>query len=227
MAMLLLAPSVPLVFMGEEFAATTPFLYFCDFKGDLADAVREGRRKEFAAFEKFSISPGRGPGRGSQEIPDPNDQQTFLSSQLDWASLLCKDNAASFEHFRALLKLRATHIVPRLAKGEAHGKYAFSAPGMVAVDWTLGDGSGLWMRANLADTANECWVPNARLLHVEGSAPVTPAAKVAPAAPVTPAKAGAQGNWTPAFAGVTKDAGATSGASVTRIAPWSAAWWVA
>jgi maltooligosyltrehalose trehalohydrolase len=203
MAMLLLSPSVPLVFMGEEFGATTPFLYFCDFQGELADAVRDGRRKEFASFEKFSLSPGRGPGRGSEAIPDPNDPKTFVSSQLDWASVLRKEHAASLEHFRALTHLRTLHIVPRLAKGPVHGKFVSSKPGYVAVDWAMGDGSRLWLRANLADTSNECWVPNARLLHVEG---VAPAANVAAA---------------------TSAPGAASGARQTKVAPWSAAWWIA
>jgi maltooligosyltrehalose trehalohydrolase len=169
MAMLLLAPSVPLVFMGEEFAATTPFLYFCDFQGELADAVREGRRKEFASFSRFADEKAR------EAIPDPNDPKTFTASKLDWSSLGRKEHAAALEHFRALLKLRAAHIVPRLANGKAHGKFASSAPGLVAVDWTLGDGSMLWLRANLADSSSECFVPKGRLLHVQGSAPVAPA----------------------------------------------------
>src|SRR5689334_4486368 len=46
-AVLLLAPSPPLLFMGEEFGATTPFLFFCDFSPDLAEKVRQGRREEF------------------------------------------------------------------------------------------------------------------------------------------------------------------------------------
>jgi malto-oligosyltrehalose trehalohydrolase len=205
MAMLLLAPSVPLVFMGEEFGARTPFLYFCDFHGELAQAVREGRRREFAAFSRFADEQARA------AIPDPNDADTFAASKLDWASLEHKEHAAALEHFRHLLQVRSKHIVKWLANGEPHGTYAASAPGMVAVDWTLGDGARLWLRANLADTSNECVIPRARLLHVEGSAPHT----AAPGKPlVARSGAGPQGDWPPAFAGATK------------LAPWSAAWWI-
>jgi maltooligosyltrehalose trehalohydrolase len=171
-AMLLLAPSIPLVFMGDEFAARTPFLYFCDFEGELATAVREGRRREFASFARFAGEEAR------SRIPDPNDARTFAASRLDWASAARPDHAAALDHFRRLAGLRASTIVPRLAKGEAHGTYASSAPGYVSVDWTLGDGSRLHLRANLADGACECAAPIARLLHVEGSAPS--AGRIAP-----------------------------------------------
>ncbi len=77
-ATLLLSPSVPMLFMGEEFAASTPFLYFCDFQGELATAVREGRRREFASFERFADEAAR------ERIPDPNAIETFESSKLDW-----------------------------------------------------------------------------------------------------------------------------------------------
>src|SRR5262249_175864 len=70
MEILLLAPSPPLLFMGEEFGATSPFLFFCDFQGDLARAVTGGRRNEFSAFEKFK-SPGL-----HDQIPHPNAEST-------------------------------------------------------------------------------------------------------------------------------------------------------
>ena len=72
-AILLLSPHVPLLFMGEEWAASTPFLFFCDFQGDLAEAVRDGRRREFAAF--FDRV---------EDVPDPLDETTFVRSRLDW-----------------------------------------------------------------------------------------------------------------------------------------------
>ena len=76
LAILLLAPTVPMLFMGEEWGSRAPFPFFCDFKGDLADAIRKGRRKEFAgAYEKYG-----------DEIPDPLDPVTLQSSVLDWES---------------------------------------------------------------------------------------------------------------------------------------------
>ena len=71
LACVLLAPPPPLLFMGEEFAASSPFLFFCDFTGDLAEAVTEGRRREFGRFERF-----RDPA-SQQLIPDPNKPSTF------------------------------------------------------------------------------------------------------------------------------------------------------
>ncbi|MHB8760640.1 MAG: malto-oligosyltrehalose trehalohydrolase, partial [Thiobacillus sp.] len=77
-AILLLAPSVPMLFMGEEFGAKTPFQFFCDFGGELRDAVTQGRRREFRKFARFA-DPG-----AQAAIPDPNRSETFLASKLDW-----------------------------------------------------------------------------------------------------------------------------------------------
>src|SRR5581483_11017043 len=80
-AVLLLAPSPPLLFMGEEFGAKTPFLFFCDFGPDLAPKVTVGRRSEFARFAEFSSV------ESQSKIPDPSSPGTFQASKLDWASL--------------------------------------------------------------------------------------------------------------------------------------------
>src|SRR5690606_14174365 len=79
-AVTLLAPSVPLLFMGEEWAARDPFYFFCDFSGDLADAIRNGRRREFEHFPDFRDSATR------ERIPDPGAPETFHQSRLDWAA---------------------------------------------------------------------------------------------------------------------------------------------
>ncbi len=76
--MLLLAPAIPLLFMGEEWAASTPFLFFSDFGPELAAAVTEGRRKEFAAWAAFSDPATR------ERIPDPQDPATMRASILRW-----------------------------------------------------------------------------------------------------------------------------------------------
>ena len=70
-AVLLLAPSPPMLFMGEEWEAPQPFPYFCDFEPELAAKVREGRKREFARFEKF-----RDKG-GLAALPDPTSLETF------------------------------------------------------------------------------------------------------------------------------------------------------
>jgi maltooligosyltrehalose trehalohydrolase len=72
--LLLLAPHLPLLFMGEEYGETRPFPFFCSFLDpQLADAVRNGRRAEFAEF------------RWQGEIPDPQDEATFQSAKLTWS----------------------------------------------------------------------------------------------------------------------------------------------
>src|SRR5690606_38208001 len=75
--MLLLAPQVPLLFMGEEWGAREPFLFFCDLGAELRDAVRDGRRREFAAFPAFADPAARA------RIPDPTAASTFAASRLD------------------------------------------------------------------------------------------------------------------------------------------------
>ncbi len=74
LATLLLSPHIPLLFMGEEYGETNPFLFFTDFHGDLAKAVREGRTREFEGHA----------GHEGEDVPDPNDPETFTRSQLDW-----------------------------------------------------------------------------------------------------------------------------------------------
>jgi maltooligosyltrehalose trehalohydrolase len=163
-AALLLAPSIPLLFMGEEFGARTPFLYFCDFAGDLARAVREGRRKEFAAFERFADPKVR------EGIPDPGAEKTFLDSKLPWDTITEVHSLTWLDHYKALLALRAREIAPRIAKG-ATGTFETVGETGVAVDWTLGDGSRLHLRANFGEAPVAYERPPGNLLHLEGEPP--------------------------------------------------------
>src|SRR5205823_431831 len=75
-ALLLLAPETPLLFMGQELAASSPFQYFTDHEPELGRLVTEGRRREFRSFAAFAEQPER--------VPDPQDEATFRRSQLDW-----------------------------------------------------------------------------------------------------------------------------------------------
>ncbi len=142
-AILLLSPHIPMLFMGEERGETRPFLFFTDFHGELADAVRQGRRREFAKFAAFA---GAGQRRA---IPDPNAVSTFEACKLDWD---VGEDGASAEWLaltRSLLSLRRHFIVPLLyeAGGNA-GRVHLGDEGVVAVDWTFG-GVTLQLRANL------------------------------------------------------------------------------
>src|SRR5262249_27066716 len=95
-ALVLTAPFVPLLFQGEEWGATTPFLYFTDHEDPaLGRAVSEGRRREFAAF-----------GWAPEAVPDPQAPETFLASRLDWDEPARAPHAAVLEWYRALLRLR-------------------------------------------------------------------------------------------------------------------------
>jgi maltooligosyltrehalose trehalohydrolase len=145
-AALLLAPQVPLLFMGEEWDASTPFLYFCDFHGELADAVRQGRRQEFARFAAYSDAAARA------HIPDPNDAATFAACVLRRAERDEPARAARLAATRALLALRHRHLAPRLAHRSLGGTYSADA-GLLQVHWVLGDGALWHLALNLRDAA--------------------------------------------------------------------------
>ncbi|HKX52625.1 MAG TPA: malto-oligosyltrehalose trehalohydrolase [Nitrosospira sp.] len=144
-AIYLLAPSIPMLFMGEEFAAKSPFLFFCDFGRDLREAVTQGRRKEFARFTHFGQTV-------AQMIPDPNAAQTFRDSKIDWDSLNDEAHSAWLEYYSSLIKLRKKVIVPRLRgmKGNS-AHYELFAPNCLRVCWQLGDASTLRLLANFSD----------------------------------------------------------------------------
>ncbi|MGH8190798.1 MAG: malto-oligosyltrehalose trehalohydrolase, partial [Rhodanobacteraceae bacterium] len=107
-AIWLLAPTVPLFFMGQEWAARQPFLFFCDYHGELADAVREGRRREFSKFAAFADPEAR------ERIPDPNAEATFAASVLDWNAAAGSDGQRHLEFVRDLLRIRRQEIQPWL-----------------------------------------------------------------------------------------------------------------
>ncbi len=147
-AILLLAPSPPLLFMGEEWGALEPFPFFCDFGADLAALVRDGRRREFAAFPQFRDDAARG------RIPDPGAEETFASAVLRWEALERPAHAARLRLHRELLALRQREIVPRLRglRGGA-GRYACLGARALHVRWRLGDGAALSLCCNLGDAA--------------------------------------------------------------------------
>ena len=166
MACLLLAPSPPLLFMGEEFGAETPFLFFCDFGPELESKVRDGRRSEFAKFVQFSSPQARA------RIPDPNRLTTFATSRLDWASLEQPQHLEWLQFHRELLACRRNEIVPRIAKIRT-GTAQFQVVGekAVSVDWPFIGGGGLHLRANFA--AKEIGITQrfeGRLLYSTGNA---------------------------------------------------------
>lgn len=143
-AILLLAPSPPLLFMGEEFGADTPFLFFCDFEKDLAAAVTAGRRSEFAHFKAFSDPAKR------DQIPDPSSPTTLEASRLNWNEIEQEPHAEWLRFHRQLLKLRSEEIVPRLAAAcRTIANYELQGDHGLIARWKFADNSELVLAANL------------------------------------------------------------------------------
>ncbi len=160
-AILLLSPQPPLLFMGEEFGARTPFLFFCDFEKDLAAAVTAGRLDEFARFARLSDPAARA------GIPDPNDVRTFEASRLDWDVIAQSEHQDWLDLYRKLLALRSRHIIPLLldacdisAGYEAHGDRG------VIAKWKFADQAELTLLTNLhADPLTGVAQPDSQIIY--------------------------------------------------------------
>ncbi|WP_024576569.1 MULTISPECIES: malto-oligosyltrehalose trehalohydrolase [unclassified Afipia] len=139
LAITLLCPMPPLMFMGEEWGATSPFPFFCDFSGHLADAVRRGRREEFqAAYEQYG-----------DEIPDPLDEMTFKSARLDWSLATEPAGKDRLQLVRRLLAVRHAEVIPHLA--HCQFDHASINQHLLVAQWRLGGGKLLCLTANLSD----------------------------------------------------------------------------
>ena len=144
LAITLLAPMPPLMFMGEEWGAATPFPFFCDFHGELADAVRAGRRREFAgAYETFG-----------DDVPDPLAASTFKSAVLAWPDEGQTPLRLAF--VRDLLRIRRTELMPHLAGSAFAAAELRQDDRLLRARWRLGNGALLHLRANISDHA----IPN-------------------------------------------------------------------
>jgi maltooligosyltrehalose trehalohydrolase len=145
-ALVLTSPFVPMLFMGEEWGASTPFAYFTDHRDpSLGDAVREGRRSEFAAF-----------GWRPEDVPDPQDPATWRASVLRWDEIGDEPHASLLAWHRRLLELRRTDR--RFGAGARLG-----ALGVTWSDderWLVVDrGDGAIVAANLSDEARSVPLP--------------------------------------------------------------------
>jgi maltooligosyltrehalose trehalohydrolase len=128
-AIVMLSPQIPMFFMGEESATTAPFPFFCDFEGELADAVREGRRREFAGF--FADHDG-----SVDDLPDPIAEATFQSAKIPW------DDAAAAHRarFRALAETRKRVLWPLFPSGYERAAAERSGTAVLAT-WIFGAGA--------------------------------------------------------------------------------------
>ncbi|MDR3469081.1 MAG: malto-oligosyltrehalose trehalohydrolase [Xanthobacteraceae bacterium] len=143
LAVMLLAPMPPLLFMGEEWGSRQPFPFFCDFEGELADAVRRGRRREFkAAYERFGDA-----------VPDPLDEATFRSAKLDWDARDTDAGQRRLTLVRGLLRVRQRDLVPLMTEVAFAAPTANSSPDtpVVTARYRLGQDRMLALLANLSD----------------------------------------------------------------------------
>jgi maltooligosyltrehalose trehalohydrolase len=137
-ALLLLSPYTPLLFQGQEWAATTPFLFFTDHNPELGKLVTEGRRAEFAHFEGF---------RG-ETVPDPQAASTYEASKLRWDESEQGDHAGVLSLYRELTSLRRTvpGLAPRRRESFRSGAVGRDA---IAMRYTLPTGEDALVVVNL------------------------------------------------------------------------------
>jgi maltooligosyltrehalose trehalohydrolase len=144
-ALLLLAPSPPLLFMGEEWGADSPFLFFCDFAPELAKLVTAGRRREYG------------------ETPDPSAANTFERSKLDWSQLALAEHRAWLHLYRTLLRCRRDEIAPRAAAASGHhAEYRVVGERGLCASWRLAGDARLHLDANLSARAQSGFSAQAR-----------------------------------------------------------------
>jgi maltooligosyltrehalose trehalohydrolase len=123
--LLLLAPAIPLLFMGQEWAASSPFRYFTDHNEELGRAVTAGRRREFRRFARYADP------ETAATIPDPQAVETFLASRLVWDEVSREPHAGVVRLYRRLLALRHAEPALRHVPRSGHGDVATAADGAI------------------------------------------------------------------------------------------------
>ena len=171
-ALMLLSPATPMLFAGEEYGATTPFLYFADWEGDLRDAVCEGRLRDFGHFAQ------RADG-STDEPPPPCDTATFEASRLDWQAAAGDAARAWRGLVREMLAIRRQWFAPRLGRliDGAHVAHMHDERSFV-LRWRYDNSETIELQARLADSdmpapapATAPWAPlaDAQTLFTTGS----------------------------------------------------------
>lgn len=164
-AIYLLLPQTPMLFMGEEWATDTPFPFFSDYGGELAEAVRRGRAKQLADTLHVDQETQR-------RAPDPQAEATFLSAKLHWKELDDPGHAAQLDWYRRILAVRRERIVPLLGDLESCGTYRVFSGGQFECEWAMSRDRRLCLRANLCalpsdafavtDAGVELWLEGTR-----------------------------------------------------------------
>lgn len=160
MAVLLLTPQIPMLFMGDEFAASTPFPYFCDFGGELGQAVSKGRREFLQRLHGADDA-------ALAKAPDPQQESTFLSAKLNWRE---REDSSWPEWYRNILATRLQRISPLI--GDLHdrcGTFQILRAGAFQVEWKL-DGTVLTASVNLRPDRTGGFAEGGDVIWLEGSA---------------------------------------------------------
>jgi maltooligosyltrehalose trehalohydrolase len=162
----LLVPQIPMLFMGDEWGASTPFQFFCDFPGDMAEKIRKGRR-EFLKKELHLQD------SDLDRMPDPLAPEAFLVSHLNWNELTEPIHADWLQWYRRILAVRRDHLTPLLrAVCDRRGDYEIRGPGAFTAGWSLAPHTRLTLDANLYDSPNDTFAPpEGNTLWLEGESP--------------------------------------------------------
>ena len=165
-AIYLLLPQIPMLFMGEEWAATTPFPFFSDYGGELGEAVRRGRVKQLSQTGHIDEETLR-------RAPDPQAESTFLSAKLRWEELNEPPHAAQVDWYRRVLSVRRERVLPLLDGIEPCGPYVVHSGGRFECEWAVKDMGRLRLQANLCATPSHAFTPAdpGDELWLEGSRP--------------------------------------------------------
>jgi malto-oligosyltrehalose trehalohydrolase len=167
LAVTVLSPGIPLFFMGEEWGAREPFPFFCDFRGELAQAVRAGRRREFAeAYERSALA-----------IPDPLDEQTVRLATLEGEARRNSPHRERCELIKRLLAVRKSSIRPLLPTLEAGTGHADVKDDVATAHWRFRGGKSLTLVVNLSKRPRRSPVLPGLIDWIWGG---TPGAEIAP-----------------------------------------------
>jgi maltooligosyltrehalose trehalohydrolase len=145
-----------MLFMGEDFAASTPCLFFCDFGAELAAAVTQGRRREFKRFAVFADD------AAAARIPDPNAEATFAACKLRWEEREQPGHRDRLALIRRLLELRLRHVTPHAAQFSRAGRY-WVRDGLLYLGWQRHSGAVWSLQANFTTRAIHADVPEQHL----------------------------------------------------------------
>ncbi|WP_240476708.1 malto-oligosyltrehalose trehalohydrolase [Geminicoccus roseus] len=141
-----LAPQVPMLFMGEEWATSRPFTFFCDFSDELGQAVHAGRLKEFSRFPQFADPEVR------SRIMHPQAEATFRAAKLAWDERAGSPHRDMLDWYRRLLAARRRLVVPLLPSIRRGGSFTVVGDLAVEVSWTVEGGGSLILAGNFKDS---------------------------------------------------------------------------